>query len=664
MADGIQVGDAVLNFVANTTGVEQGFKDVNQAAVTQLGPTRAAIQGMETDIEVTSTGAREMGEVMNLAGEEAKFSMYEAKGEIGLLGEEIGVKLPRHVRSFVAELPGVGEAMTAAFSATAVLFIIQALIEATEKAVEFATELAYNTEGQKENEQSVKNLNGELAALRKMYEDAKAQADAYGKSALQLAQDARDKVQKSVVDLTKELKDQEEEIKKLSEETQRHLVIQLSVSEAYTQWRAGLLTIGQALKAVTVGVDESMEAQKKLAEAQNAHIKTAAELALAQQNLIIVNHGVSKAAADSSKVYFKALQELIDALDKLDKENEKFNETARKGTQVFEAQVEIMPAVVRQILDTANAYRTLGLTSTGSYQMQATAAQKAYAEIYAASQKGLATDRDVLQARLKLIAAEIALAKARGQSTKALEKEMQEQKKMLGETAEFGKLAKQVADQVGHAILQTAFAYGQGAITISQALRQVTGTIVQEIAKQAEVQGAANLAKAFGDLGDHDYGAAGHHFAAAGAWFALAGGISAGAGAISGSSAKPGSAANPVNVTGTGGQATGGSPVPLGGTALQSFASGGLITKSTIAQLGDRPGSKGEVAFDLADERAKSHIRDAMGTGGGGGTTVIIHGLLSADNLKKTFKKAGIMVKKGQMQVLASNSHRVTKRSV
>ena len=54
-----------------------------------------------------------------------------------MLGEEFGIRLPRHVSNFVAELPGVGEAMSAAFSATAVLFIAQALVQASDKLSNF-----------------------------------------------------------------------------------------------------------------------------------------------------------------------------------------------------------------------------------------------------------------------------------------------------------------------------------------------------------------------------------------------------------------------------------------------------------------------------------------------------------------------------------------------
>lgn len=77
-------------------------------------------------------------------GEIRKFSaqtraeMREAQGSIALLSEQIGVVLPRHLRTFVAGLPGVSSAMSAAFNAVAVIALADVIIKAGEKVAEFA----------------------------------------------------------------------------------------------------------------------------------------------------------------------------------------------------------------------------------------------------------------------------------------------------------------------------------------------------------------------------------------------------------------------------------------------------------------------------------------------------------------------------------------------
>jgi hypothetical protein len=63
----------------------------------------------------------------------------EAKGSIALLGEQIGVVLPRHLRTFVAGLPGVTTAMSAAFNAIAIFALIDVVVKAGEKIEEFAS---------------------------------------------------------------------------------------------------------------------------------------------------------------------------------------------------------------------------------------------------------------------------------------------------------------------------------------------------------------------------------------------------------------------------------------------------------------------------------------------------------------------------------------------
>jgi hypothetical protein len=82
-------------------------------------------EGMAEGTAVASRSARQM------AGE-MKEQMNEAKGSMMLLGEEIGVHIPRHVQTFIAQLPGVSKALSAAFSSIAVLAIIEVIIKIVE----------------------------------------------------------------------------------------------------------------------------------------------------------------------------------------------------------------------------------------------------------------------------------------------------------------------------------------------------------------------------------------------------------------------------------------------------------------------------------------------------------------------------------------------------
>jgi len=82
---------------------------------------------------------------INKANAEAKRAMREVQAEVkesnhslGLMGETFGVHIPRHIRTFVSELPGVSKAMSAAFDGLAILMVIKILVEAGTKLKEFA----------------------------------------------------------------------------------------------------------------------------------------------------------------------------------------------------------------------------------------------------------------------------------------------------------------------------------------------------------------------------------------------------------------------------------------------------------------------------------------------------------------------------------------------
>ena len=74
--------------------------------------------------------------------------------------------------------------------------------------------------------------------------------------------------------------------------------------------------------------------------------------------------------------------------------------------------------------------------------------------------------------------------------------------------------------------------------------------------------------------------------------------------------------------------------------------------------------SKKEAVLPLEDPRAMAKIGQAIGQHGGGGLTVHVHGgLVSDDKLINIMGRMSKLVTKGQARLLASDSHRLTKRS-
>jgi hypothetical protein len=113
---GIDAGDAVLNFIADTTSLDAAFADVSANTDSKLEPARAKLEEVAgawqfagSTASTAGHQAEEAGEEMVDAAEKSSKATGEARGEAALLGEAFGVRLPRHVRSFVAELPGVSD---------------------------------------------------------------------------------------------------------------------------------------------------------------------------------------------------------------------------------------------------------------------------------------------------------------------------------------------------------------------------------------------------------------------------------------------------------------------------------------------------------------------------------------------------------------------------
>jgi hypothetical protein len=157
----IEVGDAIFRFLGDSQNLDTKFAEVAPNAKAAFEPAAQAAED---------------------ASERIQFSMKEARGEVRLIGEEIGVRLPRHVGNFLAELPGVGPALSAAFSATAVVFLAQALVEVTKKVADFASEHFIFTQAMKDSNFSIAETNKLLLEQSANYNKAKDALDKFGAS--------------------------------------------------------------------------------------------------------------------------------------------------------------------------------------------------------------------------------------------------------------------------------------------------------------------------------------------------------------------------------------------------------------------------------------------------------------------------------------------------
>ena len=185
----IEVGDAIMRFFGDSTQLDQAFNQISADSSAKLGPVKEDIREIGSNWDLSAEKAVVAGEEMQEAAQKTEFSMMEAKGSIALVGEEIGVRLPRHVRGFVAELPGIGPALQAAFAPIAILFMAEALVSLTNKATDFIAKMFIFTEAMQKMDEEAKANNKILLDNEARYDSAKTKLEDLGKTAIELGQD-------------------------------------------------------------------------------------------------------------------------------------------------------------------------------------------------------------------------------------------------------------------------------------------------------------------------------------------------------------------------------------------------------------------------------------------------------------------------------------------
>ena len=287
--------------------------------------------------------------------------------------------------------------------------------------------------------------------------------------------------------------------------------------------------------------------------------------------------------------------------------------------------------------------------------------------------------------KVQLLAAQAVLAdaKARGQDTTVIEKQIADLKKLQSELTRTVNGTKNLAlatDKLKQEMkaaasemlsdLSTAF---EGIITGQQsfgkAMEEATFKLIGNMAKSwAEYFAAKGIADIWDDPG---LGAA--ELAAAAALFAVSGimsGLGSNAGSSGGGSSVPNRNANGLNpqqASSSGGGSHQIVVVPLMAT------SGSMLSPSTMAAAGSAiaqaPSGGASIAAaggDL-DARMEAIASNAFSrsaaASAGGDTHIHVKGLISPDNLKKVIQQQNRMVKNRQVNLRASDSLRVTRRS-
>jgi hypothetical protein len=712
---GINVGDATLSFLADTTKLD--------ATLNTIGPrTKAAMQPATDAVSNFGDAMDDAGSTGDAAFKKVGSSSRGATEQVRFLGEEVGVRLPRAMGSLIATMPGVGAALNVAFNAVAIIFFAKMLADITDKVSKFAAAKIYDTDAIEAHNKAM-GEEGKLVAanIALMH---KAQAEYASLT------DTRTPIEK----LNATLKAQGDEYDRLNNRLGEYT----NKTDDFYKTRKFTLEAEIALTQEQIVLQEKADTEannaKTLASLKE-EISLRKQLAETQVAYMQVMHGLGGETADEMryKISLQALRAQADAeskfgkdsinrvreinaqiealqvdhakkmLDELNTEKEqttKLLDDYGKELQQHNVLADIIPPTLAGKFITFNKEaKELGLTLQNDVAAKAELAKKALADYLAMGGNDARTIKELQKSitdttlalqnfgvvtleqnenQMKALETQLLEARARGLDTRAIQQQIKDLNTLIQTQKQQVKIsnesiqtmdhlkdsATQMAQQMGDAVASAM----QGMLTHQENFgKAMEKAVLGMIGKQAEAWGQYFIALGMASIWTDPAGGAA--MLAEGFILEALGGAlgAAGSGGASGSSGGNGTPNRGPNndlfsygssVSNTGSQAGSG----RSGVGVQGFATGALITRPTLATFAE---NGPEAAIPLNDPEALKAIGSAIAEHSGGGDTHIhFHApVVGASDVSKLCKQINKRVGRGQANLTASNSMRVTKRS-
>lgn len=581
MAEGTNVGDAVLKFTADYTDLDKAQARVGQTVSKSTEQASSGLATLDKYVEKSGEGFEEFGE-------RSTKSVDRGRNSVDLLAHQFGIAIPRELKKVIAESELAGQALDTAFKAVAFIAILELAVKIGQAISEWASNTFIYTE-------AMKAAYAQQVALNELYtkaaDDRKTADEQYYQATLTNIQNL-------------ERKQDELRIKEVTAQAEiRRLRDEAFFAEG---------TKKQQLLDQAVLVEKQM-ANLQIEEATNFATLSAAKVAQAD-----------KETKEREQLEQHLYQSLMSLWTRLAEEHKALEAKTAED-------------IVRQY-EESWAQMDIGQSLAGFGQMQ---------QYLGTVDKSLGKMDDVI---IKL------------------SKDLQHT--AAPQLSKWGKTAQDMAHAGAAAWMQMAFAYGQGAVTITQAARQVAGAVfmaaVKPLTDMATLKMTTELAEGFSALGHYDFASAGHHFASAALWGTVGGIAQMAGGAITGSG--NGMAAGSTGFSagsggggfGTPSQANQAQQTPVQAVNLQHFAKGALLMGPMVAELGE--GGKREMVLPLEDPEAMASLRAALGMEAGPKVHITNHfagSLVDHGNLMRELSR---QVKKGG-KLQASDSFRQVRRA-
>jgi hypothetical protein len=311
--------------------------------------------------------------------------------------------------------------------------------------------------------------------------------------------------------------------------------------------------------------------------------------------------------------------------------------------------------LTKAIIAQGDAAHRLGITLRTDLVAGYVAAQKAEQDLLAT---GLASDKEKKDAAAAVEVAKNALDKYDGAININIQELIKQGLQLKANKEDVQLFSTAYGSAIADAITAST--------SIGAAIEKATEQELAALGKKAMAQAICDTGMGIAALAAWDFESASQYFEAAGVLAALGTGMSLAAGAMGGgASGGSGGSGNPGSAGHQGIQTSGStSQGQVTTTNVQRFADGALVSKQTLAMIGDAPsgGSAREGVLPLDNPEAMraiagalaEHLGPMMG-GNGGNHTFNMRGHFSKSEMKEIVKKVSKGVQHGTMLLRSSS---------
>jgi len=127
----------VLHFLGDTTQLDLAFDRVATDAEVKMAKAADSVSQVGDAMDSIGPSATAAGAQITAGMGKAEVSVRGVSEQARVAEEMLGIRLPRGVNTFIATLPGLQTAISAAFSVGVAFFLIEALVKGIEKIQEF-----------------------------------------------------------------------------------------------------------------------------------------------------------------------------------------------------------------------------------------------------------------------------------------------------------------------------------------------------------------------------------------------------------------------------------------------------------------------------------------------------------------------------------------------